>query len=281
MPENICKFIQTKNVSEDINILCFVFEAEAKFKQKFIIPAANTVALVVNGSGVLHTSYDCFPLHKDQLFFTFAAKPYYIENTGNLQYIYISFVGLRAQALLNRTGVTPTNPVYSDCGFLGERWQTDLARTSENNIDIVCESLLLHTLSYLCVTDEEDPAHNFSDSIIKLKEYVDSHYTEQSLNLSEVSKRFNYSPKYVSAAFIRLVKCPFSVYVKQLRMKHSETLIAQGLNNVKEIANASGYNDPLYFSKTFSKYFGISPKKYAKQKHIAIQHTEYENSAEQ
>ena len=64
-------------------------------------------------------------------------------------------------------------------------------------------------------------------------------------------------------------------------MKHAETLIAQGLNNVKEIANASGYNDPLYFSKTFSKYFGISPKKYAKQKHIAIQHTEYENSAEQ
>lgn len=264
MSENICKFVQTKKASEDINILCFVLEAQAEFEQKFIIPASNSVALVINGTGVLHTSFASFPLNKNQLFFTFSAKPYYIENTGGLQYIYISFVGLRAQALLKRAGTTPTSPVYSDCGFLRERWSSDLERTCSENIDLVCESLLLYTLSYLCETNEELPSHKLSDGIMRLKEYTDTHYTEPELNLTSVSRRFNYSPKYASAAFMRLVKCGFSEYLENLRMEHAQRLIVEGVSNVKEMANACGYVDPLYFSRVFKKHFGVSPKKYGK-----------------
>lgn len=264
MSENICKFVQTKRASDDINILCFVLEAQTDFDKKFTIPAANTVALAVSGTGILHTPFAEFPIEKGKLFFTFSAKPYYIENTGDLQYMYISFVGLRAQALLKRVGTTPLSPVYDDFDFITDRWICDLDRTCAENIDIVCESLLLYTLSYLCNTDEEISGQAFSDGIIRLKEYIDTHYTDSELNLTQVSRKFNYSPKYASAAFMRLVKCPFSEYIRGLRMEHARRLLAQGMSNVREIASSCGYGDPLYFSKVFKKHFGVSPKRYGR-----------------
>lgn len=264
MAENICKFVQTKKASDDINILCFVLEAQADFDKKFTVPAANTVALAISGTGILHMPFADFPIEKGKLFFTFSAKPYYIENTGSLQYIYISFVGLRAQALLKRVGTTPLSPVYDSFDFIAERWKSELERTCAENIDIVCESLLLHTLSYLCKTDKEITERSFSDGIMRLKEYTDTHYTEPELNLTYVSRKFNYSPKYASAAFIRLVKCPFSEYLQNLRMEHAQRLLSQGMSSIREIASSCGYGDPLYFSKVFKKHFGISPKKYCK-----------------
>ena len=155
MEENICKFVQTKNVMESINILNFVYEKKAEFKHTFIIPAAHSVALVTDGEGVLHTTCGEFSLSKGSLFFTFSTKPYYIENIDGLQYIYISFIGRRTSGLFERLGISEKSPVYHECSFLRERWLHDFEETNSFNIDLVSEGLLLYSLSHLCICSDE------------------------------------------------------------------------------------------------------------------------------
>lgn len=265
MEQNICKFIQTKNISNDINILNFVYERKADFKQAYIIPAAHTLALVTAGYGVLHTACGDFELSEGCLFFTFSAKPYYIENTDGLEYLYISFIGQRVSGLFQRLNITRNAPVYHDFSFLRENWVIAFEGANEFNSDLVCEGLLLQSLSYLCVKGYEETKLSRTNTILNIKQYIDMHYIDTDLNLKSVSLKFNYNPKYVSAAFIKLVKVSFTDYVCELRMKHAETLLKGGLHNIQEVAMACGYADSLYFSKIFKKKFGVSPQNYIKR----------------
>ena len=262
--DNVCKFVKTENLNKNINIINFVLEKKSEFKQSFIIPAYYGLHIVINGSGVLHTREGDFKITKGNIFFTFCSKPYFIQNDGDLQYIYITFVGLRASGLFSRLNISYSSPVYKDFDFILEHWISSFENSNENNIDLVCESLLFYTLSYLCTQSDEVLAKNKTNKILDIKRYIDSHYLEPELSLELVSELFNYSPKYVSSAFVKLTKSTFSNYLKTLRMEHAKILIKNGITNIQEMASSCGYDDAQLFSKTFKKSFGISPREFCK-----------------
>ena len=264
MTDNICKFVQSENVSENINIINFIYEKEADFKQSFIYSACYCMYLVTNGKGILHTAKNNYPISEGDLFFTFSSKPFYIQNTGNLQYIYISFIGLRIPPLLERLHISYYSPVYNNFSFLRERWMSDFDSANQFNIDLVCESLLLHTLSFLCQNNKEKNQRKESNGMLKLKNYVDMHYSDPMLNLKTVSQKFNYSYKYVSNAFIKLTRVTFSAYLSNLRLTHAQELLKSGISNIQEVAYSSGFSDAQYFSKAFKKKFNVTTTQYRK-----------------
>ena len=56
-------------------------------------------------------------------------------------------------------------------------------------------------------------------------------------------------------------------YMTNLRMKKAETLLVAMWGrdySVAEIGALCGYDDALYFSRVFKKYFGCSPTAFAK-----------------
>ena len=49
-------------------------------------------------------------------------------------------------------------------------------------------------------------------------------------------------------------------YVLRERISHAKTIIENGeYETIGAVAESVGYNDPLYFSKAFKQYYGISP----------------------
>ncbi len=266
--DNICKFIKTNNLTENLSIINFVFEKECAFKHSHITSACHSLALVVAGEGVLHTLNRDYAIKEGDLFFTFSAKPYYIESINNLQYIYISFIGLRATALFNRLRIRSSEPVYHDFSFLSDRWQDDFKLSNDNNVDLICESLLLYTLSFICENPIEKVDAQAINNILLLKQYVDNNYTDPLITLTTVSMKFNYNTKYLSSAFVKLTKIPFTQYLSNLRIKHAQALMKAGITNIQKIAIDSGFSDAQYFSKIFKKYCGISPKAYLSQNSV-------------
>lgn len=267
MSENICRFVRTTNVSEEINIIHFVYEKEACFKQEYIIPACYSAYFVMNGKGVLHTLKGDYPITKGDMFFTFSSKPFFIQNCGDLQYIYIGFVGLRALRLFERAHIDYDHPTLHELSFLEDRWNKDFCEVNENNIDLKCESLLLYTFSFLCEPEKETAFEKASpEGILLLKAYVDLHYPESIVNLKTVCERFHYSAKYVSNAFAKLVREPFSNYLRDLRLNHAKQLLSCGIHSIQEVAMASGFSDSQYFSKVFKKKYRMTPTEYLKQK---------------
>lgn len=51
-------------------------------------------------------------------------------------------------------------------------------------------------------------------------------------------------------------------FINHLRMKKAQQLLLQNELNISEVAYSVGYNDPKYFTRLFSKYFGQSPKEF-------------------
>ncbi len=263
--ENICKFARTENAAGSINIINFVYERDAIFKQAFISSACYGIYLVTHGCGILHTASNDFDISDGDLFFTFSSKPYYIQNLGGLQYIYIGFIGLRVPSLFERLGIAYSLPVYKGFDCLREQWINDFENANEHNVDLVSEGLLLHSLSYLCGQDTELIKSRSSNGMLELKSYVDLHYAESDLNLKSISRKFNYSYKYVSNAFISLTRISFSSYLSSLRLTHARSLLENGMSSIQEVAYSSGFSDAQYFSKTFKKRYGVTPTEYRKK----------------
>ena len=51
-------------------------------------------------------------------------------------------------------------------------------------------------------------------------------------------------------------------FIREIRIKRAMQLLSIGQMNVTEVAYASGFSDPKFFSKTFKKMLGVSPKDY-------------------
>ena len=54
-------------------------------------------------------------------------------------------------------------------------------------------------------------------------------------------------------------------YIQLLRLKKAIELMADGNNNISEIAYEVGFSDPNYFSKVFKKAYQLTPSEYRKQ----------------
>ena len=171
--DNICRFPKTGNLSDRLSILNFVFERTADFPPKYLTPANYAMNVVVSGSGILHTPCGDYPVSENNVFLTFSAKPYFIENTGNLGYIYVSFIGPRAEGLTKRAGFTADSPVLACPEKLTGRWKEDFGAADDSCIDLVAESLLLYTISLFCRDATERHDGGCEDGILKRKQFVD------------------------------------------------------------------------------------------------------------
>ena len=262
MNGSTCLFAQSRNTSAGLIILNFVYERTANFKPQMIVYASWSLNIVTSGRGVLHTPGGDYPLAEGDVFMLFAAKPYYIENVEKLNYIYISYTGTRASGLAERMDLSPTSPIAHGFQDLIPLWSQCVNQASKENIDLLCEGLLLYTASFLCSGVTEADGKIRGSEILKIKDYVDLHFTDSTLTLNSVSAQFRYSPKYVTTAFPKVAHSSFRDYLCKLRMDYAKSLMDSGITYVKDIAEKCGYRDSLYFSKVFSRKFGISPREY-------------------
>ncbi len=91
--------------------------------------------------------------------------------------------------------------------------------------------------------------------------YLENHYFEN-ITLNNLTKIGCTNYKTLTNQFLKFQNTTPMKYLTKIRLEHSTELLIQTVLQIKEIANAVGYNDPLYFTKSFSKKYGMSPKEY-------------------
>lgn len=193
------------------------------------------------------------------VFFSFEDVPFCIESMQKLKYYYITFSGGRADELFRRFGITPGNAVFDGYEGLLPFWQESLVRANEETIDILSESVLLYTFSKLEKVEKEQ-----RDVVGFVLTYLEEHFTEPGLTLTEVAQEVGYNPKYLSHFFKKEFGMGFVEYLRLLRINHAVMLLENGVTSVKNVAILSGFSNPLYFSKVFAEVIGVSPKNYKK-----------------
>jgi two-component system response regulator YesN len=95
------------------------------------------------------------------------------------------------------------------------------------------------------------------------KKYISQNFCK-SIDMAVVANSVSMNYTYFSKIFKEQTGVTFSEYITALRLEEAKRLLNDPLNKIYEISKSIGYKDPKHFTKTFKKYFGISPETYRK-----------------
>ncbi|MDO5521106.1 MAG: AraC family transcriptional regulator [bacterium] len=91
--------------------------------------------------------------------------------------------------------------------------------------------------------------------------FIHSHFTEP-LVVTELAKLSGYSPRHFARLFRDTYGSAPLDYILSLRLTFACRLLRTTASSVSEIALASGFDNPNYFSRLFRKRFDVSPSEY-------------------
>ena len=97
-------------------------------------------------------------------------------------------------------------------------------------------------------------------------DYLEKNYSDPNLNLNQICEFLNISTSRFSSIFKEATGKTFVEALTNIRMERAKTLLRQTSLKNYEIAEKVGFSDPHYFSISFKKMTGKTPKEYAKEK---------------
>ncbi|WP_028551972.1 AraC family transcriptional regulator [Paenibacillus sp. UNC451MF] len=91
--------------------------------------------------------------------------------------------------------------------------------------------------------------------------FIREHYAEP-LSREVLAEQAYMSVSHYSALFKSMLGISPLQFVEKVRIDHAKTLLTGTSKPIGEIAKLIGYNDPLYFTRVFTKVTGMSPREY-------------------
>ena len=265
MEQNICHFVPFHKDIHSIHTINFVLETMPQQYERLKLESVYKMYYVCSGQGAIHTPGQTIPLTQGDIFFTFPAFPFAIESKQDFAYMYISFVGLRGNMILESLAISNTNFVFHNAEEVSDFWEKGLA-IDPKVIDLMSESVLLYTFSFLgnkLLTENNKPHQYHGVNLIK--KYIDDHFTEHNFSLDTMSRELSYNKKYVSYIFKKQFGIGIIDYLNTIRIQNACTMIEQGFTSINDIADRCGYSDAQYFSKIFKAKMGAAPTQHIKQ----------------
>ncbi len=104
--------------------------------------------------------------------------------------------------------------------------------------------------------------------IQQAKAYIDDHFSDPELQMTDVAKHFNLSPNHFSTVFSQEIGESFRDYLNNLRLNRAKELLRTTNIKCAEVAYQSGYNDAHYFSTFFKKKVGVTPQEFRERSQV-------------
>ena len=100
--------------------------------------------------------------------------------------------------------------------------------------------------------------HSLTDQVVA---YLQTYY-KAPLSLEQISRRFGYTPPYVSSLFRKDMGMTLQAYVQKLRVEAACRLMLESDLRMGQLSQAVGYTDEKHFSKVFRRHKGVCPREY-------------------
>lgn len=263
--KDVCQFIQGDDDGA-IVYYHFVYENGLRNLQQPFSHFHYRLILVAKGEGVLKTRGKEYLLAPGTLFFAFPYQPYEIRSEDKFAFLYISFEGARAERLLERFRVSEERMYFPEFGHVYDFWMSAIQRIYPENAGAVTESVFMYTLSFLTEREADKEPRSQPDRFESVIEYIERNFADPDLCLGRVADLFFYNEKYLSSLFAKRMEMKFTDYLNTLRITRAKALLRESEKPLAEIAKASGYSDPFYFSKVFKKLVRETPSEYRRKK---------------
>jgi len=117
-------------------------------------------------------------------------------------------------------------------------------------------SILLTTVRQE-TTDTHEPL-----KVTQVRQLVVQYLSDPRLSVSRIGQSLQASPDYLSALFRKAMNKSIAAYITERRMSVARDFLVSSTLNISEISQASGYDDPSYFTRVFRKETGMAPRQY-------------------
>lgn len=101
--------------------------------------------------------------------------------------------------------------------------------------------------------------------IEKFRQVVEENILESDLNVDEIGQRLGLSRVQLYRKIKSLTNYPPNELIRIIRLKAAEQEMLTSDKTISEIAYATGFSSPSYFTKCFREYFNESPSDYLKR----------------
>lgn len=223
--------------------------------------------LVTKGSGTLEYQNTSYHLSQGSCVFIDCRKQYSHHSSENLWELkWIHFFGPNLEAIYEKyleSGGAPSFQAYNLDPFL-QLWKQifQFASSSAHIMDMEIYSSLVSLLSTLL--NECGNINTISHSIhsdcnlLKIKEYLETHYSEK-ITLDSLSSKFFINKFYLTRIFKEKFGLSITSYLLQIRITHAKILLRFTDLSIEKISHECGMNDANYFSRVFKKIEGTTP----------------------
>ena len=199
------------------------------------------------------------------------AMNYYYRKEDKTDVYWVHFTGSDASSLSSLLNVPEDKNIFfsgvsPDYSRIYEQLIRELQLKRTNYKEML--SLLLRQLFILTNRySREDCLQGIdvANEIEKAIHYFNENYTSN-ISVEDYASKHAISKNWFIHCFKKIMKVTPMQYVISLRISSAKNLLENTDKSITEIAAATGFENPLYFSRLFKKSTGFSPSSY--RKHI-------------
>jgi len=93
---------------------------------------------------------------------------------------------------------------------------------------------------------------------------IQEHLADATFTVDVLSQQLSMSPRQLHRKLTALTDRTPSALIREARLVKAKSLLENSSMNVSEVAYATGFDDPKYFSRVFKKTYGLPPSKVGK-----------------
>ncbi|MBQ4116756.1 MAG: helix-turn-helix transcriptional regulator [Clostridia bacterium] len=128
-------------------------------------------------------------------------------------------------------------------------------------------------LSTLCnayvqfILQNAQPQSHIQRSVNEIIRIITEKFYDSTFDLNNILNESGYAEDYIRAQFKSITGDTPVRYLTKIRIDHAKKLfdIYGEIITVSEAANTCGFDDPIYFSRRFKEFTGVSPDNYKKK----------------
>lgn len=223
---------------------------------------------IISGRGFYKTMQHTYELQAGDAFLVYPNTEvlYYAAEDEPWEYAWVGFTGSDASIILKATDFSPESPYIKNAPF-GDAVQRQILHIYDargNKLEHAVEMTgRLYTMLALFMHAATRPdAQNSSHSYVqKGIEFISSNYS-YAITVEDIADYVGVSRSHLFRSFEAVLGQSPKEYLTEFRMKQACYLLEHSQLSITAIANSLGFDNSLYFSKTFHKQKNMSPKEY-------------------
>ena len=112
--------------------------------------------------------------------------------------------------------------------------------------------------------DKEEVAANLKPFVQAVMEVMEQNYSNSEFGVQELAIAMGMNRSLLSKKLNAETGLPTSQFIRNYRLDIAKRMISENVvnRNITEIAYRVGFNDPKYFTRCFTKQYGVSPSSY-------------------